>query len=217
MNTRSSPATRRTIRHRLADRALLLEAAERAFAERGYHGTAMRDIARASGFSVGGVYQFYDSKDDLYLEVLETQWEDLFRLVTAALGAKGFLERLEAFTGAFLSHFEAKRAFFRLVDTERAQFSASFKGAIRSRVHRNRQRLRKLVVRVMREGVAEDYLRRVDVELMASAYLGILHHTMLDALESGRPLGKAQRLQTILSVFLCGVSRPGSRTCSDLG
>ena len=50
-------------RHREADLAGLLEAAERVFSERGYH-ASIRDIASEAGFSIGGVYQFFTSKDD---------------------------------------------------------------------------------------------------------------------------------------------------------
>ena len=51
------------------------------FSEKGYHATSIRDIAREAGFSVGGVYQFFTSKDELYLRVVESQWEFFFGLL----------------------------------------------------------------------------------------------------------------------------------------
>jgi AcrR family transcriptional regulator len=45
--------------------AAVLEAAGRVFAERGYEGATMADVARAAGFSKAGVYHYYDSKEHL--------------------------------------------------------------------------------------------------------------------------------------------------------
>lgn len=59
------------IRVRNADRTRLavLDAAERLFAERGFSGTSMRDIACASGISQPLIHHHFGSKQDLYLAV----------------------------------------------------------------------------------------------------------------------------------------------------
>ena len=43
----------------------LLHAAAQVFAERGFHRTSMRDLARASGVSLAGLYYYVQSKDEL--------------------------------------------------------------------------------------------------------------------------------------------------------
>ena len=43
----------------------VLDSALRLFAERGYHGTAVPEIAHAAGVGTGTVYRHFDSKDDL--------------------------------------------------------------------------------------------------------------------------------------------------------
>ena len=44
---------------------VLLSAAAKTFAERGFHGTSMRDVARSSGMSLAGIYHYVDSKLEL--------------------------------------------------------------------------------------------------------------------------------------------------------
>jgi len=61
----------RRSRHRASDRDLLLQTADRVFSQRGYNATSMRDRARAAGFSIGGVYQCFGTKDDLYLAIID--------------------------------------------------------------------------------------------------------------------------------------------------
>lgn len=66
-------------------RALLLTAARTAFTYRGYHATAMDDIATLAGVSKPVLYQHFDSKLDLYLAVVRRVSVEMVGVVTAAL------------------------------------------------------------------------------------------------------------------------------------
>jgi len=46
-------------------------AALKTFVHQGYHGTSMRDISRASGYSIGNIYNHYQTKEDIYLSLIE--------------------------------------------------------------------------------------------------------------------------------------------------
>jgi len=61
-----TPARRREL-----TRQSLLEAAARVFAERGFHGATLDDVAALAGFTKGAVYSNFKSKDDLFLALLE--------------------------------------------------------------------------------------------------------------------------------------------------
>ena len=52
-------------------RELILRAAIRLFAERGYHATSMEEIGAAAGVSKAVVYDHFASKDELYAHLLE--------------------------------------------------------------------------------------------------------------------------------------------------
>ena len=204
----NSSSSRRT-RHREADLAGLLEAAERVFSERGYHATSIRDIATEAGFSIGGVYQFFTSKDDLYLRVVEGQWEHFFELLNGAMQAPDFTARLLALTEEMFRAFEERRGFFKLFLSERGRLSAAFTGEIAARVGQHTRRLRSQVVDLMRQGGAEGILRTSDPELLASAYLGMVHNCIFEAMSAGaaRPSRPAE---DVLSIFLDGASRRGA-------
>ncbi len=49
--------------------AEISKAAHQLFQERGYHGTSMRDIARKAGIALGGIYNHFSSKEDIFLTV----------------------------------------------------------------------------------------------------------------------------------------------------
>lgn len=56
-------------------RSLLIEAAARLFAERGFNAASVEDIAGEAGFSRGAFYSNFSSKDDLFLAVLDVHME----------------------------------------------------------------------------------------------------------------------------------------------
>jgi AcrR family transcriptional regulator len=63
----------------------LLEAAERRFFERGYHGTTLDDIADDAGYTKGAVYSTFKSKAGLFLalfdEVVDRRMRELRELL----------------------------------------------------------------------------------------------------------------------------------------
>lgn len=48
----------------------IIEAAFKLFIEQGYHATSMRQIARGAGVALGGIYNHFDGKEDIYDRVI---------------------------------------------------------------------------------------------------------------------------------------------------
>src|SRR5512145_2326965 len=69
-------------------RAVLLDAAKRLFVSKGYHGTSMREIADEAGLALGGIYNHFGNKEDIFVGVLMERHP--FLVVLPALqGAQG--------------------------------------------------------------------------------------------------------------------------------
>lgn len=100
-------------------RALLLEAAYQQFVSRGYHGTSMRSIAEAAGITVGGIYNHFAGKEEIFKavilahhpisvilpELLQAQGEDLESLLRDA-------------ATRFQAHFQERPGLFNLLFIE---------------------------------------------------------------------------------------------------
>ncbi|MER7002825.1 TetR/AcrR family transcriptional regulator [Dactylosporangium sp. NPDC000555] len=67
----------------------VLEAALHLFAERGYHGTSIRDLAAGAGLSVPGLYHHYRSKQEILRALLMSVMGDLHERSRAALASAG--------------------------------------------------------------------------------------------------------------------------------
>jgi AcrR family transcriptional regulator len=57
-------------RRRQQTRDYLLQAAAHVFAERGFHGASLDDVAALAGYSKGAVYSNFKNKEDLFLALL---------------------------------------------------------------------------------------------------------------------------------------------------
>ena len=73
----SDPKRKRMSREesRARTRARVLEAAAAVFAERGFYGASVEEIAERAGFSRGAVYSNFEGKEDLFLAVLDAHLE----------------------------------------------------------------------------------------------------------------------------------------------
>jgi len=80
----------------------MLDAAERVFSAAGFHGASMDAIAAEAGISKPMVYNYFGSKEGIYLAYLERAGRDLLnRMLEADVPGGTLAERLAAGAGAF--------------------------------------------------------------------------------------------------------------------
>ena len=111
---RISKLTRKEREH-LAHRQEILEAAEKVFVQKGYYRATIEEIASQAEFATGTIYNFFDSKDDLYQQVgvkiaqaFMAKFEEEVLSEDAPRDAIATLIRLR------LVHFHEHRGFFRV-------------------------------------------------------------------------------------------------------
>lgn len=96
----SVPAPHKQLKERQRQEraALILETAASVFAEKGYHETAMDDIAARVGVAKGTLYQHFASKEDLVFALFARQFEAMQHMVeqvvASDLSARAKLETI---------------------------------------------------------------------------------------------------------------------------
>ena len=93
----ATAAARRTPRaqHTGGKRDLILKAATKLFARRGFFNAQVADVAREAGVAAGTVYLYFQSKDDLLISIFErTMHEGLEAARQALAGVSDPVERL---------------------------------------------------------------------------------------------------------------------------
>lgn len=73
-NTEPGPRRRLTRNEAKAQtRERLLDSAARVFAQRGFGGASLEEIAESAGYSTGAVYAHFENKDQLFMELVATR------------------------------------------------------------------------------------------------------------------------------------------------
>ncbi|KZS57138.1 hypothetical protein A4G28_17230 [Mycobacterium ostraviense] len=190
-------------------RERLVAAAEEQFRRFGYRRTTVDDITRRAGTGKGSLYLHFDSKESVYLAVIEASVERFVTRATAALHAEGSVPRrlaaLVQVTAEHYGHDELLRASLlgdsNLVDGRPAALAADIQ----------RSRIRALLSEILEEGRRDGTLRAdIDPDTTAAVLFemgwGVVRAGIEEA--SGVPLETA--LATLNDIVGRGV-RAGRR------
>ncbi|WP_405742544.1 TetR/AcrR family transcriptional regulator [Streptomyces sp. NBC_01525] len=113
-------------------REQLLDIGRTLFAERGFEGTSVEEIAAKAGVSKPVVYEHFGGKEGLYAVVVDREMRQLLDMVTGALTAGHPRELLEQAAFALLDYIETFTDGFRILvrDSPVAQSTGTFASLI---------------------------------------------------------------------------------------
>lgn len=113
-------------------REQLLEIGRTVFAERGYDGTSVEEIAERAGVSKPVVYEHFGGKEGLYAVVVDREMQLLLDMVTGALTGGHSRELLEQAAFALMDYIDTSTDGFRILvrDSPVAQSTGTFASLI---------------------------------------------------------------------------------------
>ena len=176
-------------------RKLILDAAIRVFAEHGYHGARVGDIAEDAGVAHGLLYHYFASKDDVLRTIFVENWGALiarFRAVEAS--DEPAPDKLEGIAKILLRTWRNDPALVTVMVREVARSQQ-----LQDRVDEVREAFA-IVERVIEEGQASgDFRRDVDPRLASWIFYGgleeVLKGWVLGQLpDSEEDVGRAERV-----------------------
>lgn len=152
----------RMAHERLARKELILESAEKLFVEKGFTGTSINDIAAEADFSRTSIYQYFGSKEDIYLHILERYTEPLTdRLKLVTEDAPTVPEKIRAFLDELRKMKKEKSNFFELYFIQRHQVEPRLPDELRTQLNTKRRRLENVFREFYREGVERGEVRAI--------------------------------------------------------
>ena len=160
-------------RERLQHKHEILDTALRLFSEQGFHNVSMQQIADASEFSVGTLYNFFSSKEALFDELIQACAERIIDSSVAILDAPGTeVDRLIRFIRHAPKLLEEHASFTKLYVSELGVRGAKLskrrdKDDIETAIN---SRLLELIAAGIRKGV----FRRVDPAITAKTLKSII-------------------------------------------
>jgi AcrR family transcriptional regulator len=166
----------RRLRQQDVSRSQLLDAAEEVFGRKGFHDTTLKEVAELAEFSVGSVYSFFDSKDDLFRQIFLRRGAEFMPGMHAVLddaGAEpvGQLHALIDFqVGFFRSHPHFGRLYLRYSNATMQSADREIDVAMRERYDEAMRLQAALIERGQRAGA----FRSGDAEVLARLFSGLM-------------------------------------------
>jgi TetR/AcrR family fatty acid metabolism transcriptional regulator len=197
--------TSRLAESTLDKRDVILKAATRVFARRGYFQSQVADVARAAGVAAGTVYLYFRSKDDLLVSIFErTMKETLAEGEAAIADVSDPRERLRRIARLHLDRMGRDRDHAVVFQVELRQ-STKFMERFSSTYLRD---YLGIIRDTIADGQASGIFRGgVNPTLAAKALFGALDEMATNWILSHRKYPLAAQADEVIDLFLNGVAR----------
>ena len=157
-------------------KARIIEAAALIFAQKGFAGSSVADIAVKAEIGKGTVYAYFDSKEDLFFAVFEwymMQTGAAAKVSISQLGGSAS-QRLGALSDSIMGMWdEIKDAFTLTMEFWAASSSSQMRQRFKEAFRRLYEEFRAIVVSLIRDGIERGEFRSdVNAESIAAALVG---------------------------------------------
>jgi AcrR family transcriptional regulator len=184
-------------------RRAILEAAHTLFIEQGYHATSMRQIADRAGLALGGIYNHFASKDEIFQALIADRhpFIQIMPLLMAAPGetAEEFVRNAARSMVDELGH---RPDFIKLMFIELVEFNGQHVPTLFQRIFPQ-------IVPIMQRFMAPGYgLRPIPPPLLARAFMGMFFSFYMTEFLMGDLMPPEMRdnsLDGFVDIFLHGV------------
>ncbi len=196
------PATRRE-KERLAHRNAILDAAERIFADRGFPGATIADIARAAEFSVGSIYNFFPGKRELAEAVMmRIATERVQEVLDQALPVAADADRaLPTLASTWVRHHAAHGAFLRMGMEHHSRTAKNGRTSPPKVFRELAEHYRAACEAFFEEGLRRGFYRPLPAADLRMAFEGVCHECLFSWERNGREGGVAALESRTLSIL----------------
>ncbi len=198
-------------------RDAILEAAQKVFARRGFHSARTQEIAREAGVAEGTLYNYFSSREEIFLSLFDDRWEKFTERVrrhTSTLSDPS--DKLKAIFSSAMKMFLRNKALARLFLVETAPGSVYLGSRVALRLADFLDLVEEIIDEGKREGKYHpDLDSRVARMVIYGAVQGILFSWVLK--ESGPPelrrrfrFSMLRAAQTVKLILKSGLSAPAA-------
>lgn len=188
-------------------RDAIITAAERVFVRSGFAKVKMADIAAEAGLAAGTLYNYFDSKEQIFRTLIEQRGDDFLVQLEAAHQGDGARERLGTLIATVLGYIETYRSTFALFVElgGMAEWSIQRVGGPRS--ERLYERYLQITETIIKDGVQEGLLcDDIPIRDQVACLTGMINGVVRGWLTEGNGALR-DRVPLVLSVYLRGLER----------
>ena len=186
----------------------ILAAAEREFARAGFAAVKMADVARAAGVAVGTLYNYFESKDEIFEQILVQRCTEMRASLTEALRDGTPLQNVAALVRNSLENLERQGALFAIFVERGAVAEYDLERIAGQVAQQEYQRFLSILGDVLSAAVdAGDLRKDVPVPTMVAALSGALNGAAYAWLKRRRRGRLTAVADDLLALFLAGARK----------
>ena len=199
--------------HEQEVRTRIVDAAVRVFSEKGYHSSTIADVCQASGLSVGAIYTYFASKDELFRHCCDQiAARGLDELAGRLVDATSTLDRMRIAIALYVETIDEYAGAPGQVSLVQAWAEADREPGVREMLAARRERLVGAGELLLRQGIVAGELPSwLDVDAVTRGFLALLDGLLLQRIEAGstyRPRDLERRAGAILALMLAAAGSP---------
>lgn len=182
---------------------LILDAAAKMFAERGYAACDIEELAAELEIGKGTIYRAFNSKQELFFAAVNRSLEKMTTFIRNAADAEDArgVHRIQAGVKAFLRFFDQNPQVIELFFQERATFASQKCSTFWDHSRRNSARWQAFFADLMDQG----YVRKLDARWLAETLNQLLYGQLFLHRMDENPAPLESRSQNILTLFFTGI------------
>jgi len=184
----------------------ILSQAEKIFAAKGFHNSTMAEIASASGFATGTLYQFFEGKENLYDIMVSEKLDRMYREIWESVSRQErIIDKIEKLIESHF-HFVENNVDFCDLLIRGEGLTLSDRGTVlRDKLIADYFNHIGFVENIMRLGIETKTLRTGDPRIMAYALLGIIRSFFYYWMCTDQDAHLINKVGCVSDIFLRGV------------
>jgi AcrR family transcriptional regulator len=189
-------------------RTEILEQSEKIFAVKGFYNTTVAEIAAASGFAIGTLYQFFAGKEQLYTAMITEKLTTMYEGIREAVEKEaGIFRKIEILVVSNFQFIENNADFCSIF--VRGDHLSLSEGSVnlRERMITDYTNHVSFIEGLMRDGIRNGVLKKMDPRMMAAALLGIINSCSFKWLTVAKEGSLESKMPFVLDIFLEGVKQ----------
>ncbi|MGB5218183.1 MAG: TetR/AcrR family transcriptional regulator [Smithella sp.] len=187
-------------------RAEILEHAEKIFSVKGYHNVTMAEIACASGFSTGSLYQFFDGKENLYTSMIGEKLDLMYTEIRKTTEkASNIIDKIDTIVDAQLQFMEKNADFCRLFLKGESAVLSETMTSLREKLIEGYLQHINFIENLLKEGIEKGLIRNLPVNDMAQSLFYLIRASSIEWMLSLNNKSPTAKKKFILDIFFNGV------------
>lgn len=204
----------RRVKEKDSRKKLILKSARALFFKKGFNKVTVDEIAKASELGKGSIYLYFDSKEEIYAQILLNDIDNFNRQVSALLDKENTAsDLLTDFSNIYIDFFLSDSELFRILMAYMLQpAEMNLPEKLNAQILNANARSIDVIGKILQMGIdSNEFSREMNLKRNQNAFWGLLNGIISLYIFSGAPVKRRERIYSTkklaLEIFIKGLKK----------